>query len=467
MAAKTAPIEKSRESKRTNLGDLIEMFSVFRDINERWGKDNPFVQEIYRGVFEKKGSKPHTIDHVDCPACQAVDKIVRADLLGMAGQSFSEAAKVWQHVRRNSNSLRERTHESTDEYIAALSKFFGKIVMRSINPGMLKAYQAARKANAIAVGGRVVRPWSRKASDSRVNHEISVLAQMLKACRQWEKIRPYYFPLRLKNWSPREILSEQQEEELFEKVAGYPEAELAYYVAAITNNTTASGIELRCLKIDNVKLRPAGEISEIYIPPEACKNDHRPRKIALNEAARWAMDKVVKRAEKLGSTKPEHYLFPFRVKRNRYDPDRPATRWFLRCSWNHLRELSGFQQLRPHDLRHHAITRMLEKGVDGELVNAISGHVSQRMREFYSHQRVRVRYQAAQAIEPDYHVGKLVADGRRRSKQEKLKGKVKPQQTETASQPVQTDQDFEELKRLKIRVEQLLSMAKPRKGSTV
>ena len=110
---------------------------------------------------------------------------------------------------------------------------------------------------------------------------------------------------------------------------------------------------------------------------------------------------------------------------------------------------------------------MLENGVDGELVNAISGHVSKRMREFYSHQRVRVRYQAAQAIEPDYHVGRLVADGRRRSKQAKLKGKVKPQQTETASQPVQTDQDFEELKRVKIRVEQLLSMAKPRKGSTV
>src|SRR3954447_20517614 len=97
---------------------------------------------------------------------------------------------------------------------------FGKIRMSSINPGMLRAYQAARKSNAIAVDGKVVRPWSRMASNSRINHEINVLAQMLKACRQWEKIRPYYFPLRLKNWSPREILSEQQEEELFEKVAG-------------------------------------------------------------------------------------------------------------------------------------------------------------------------------------------------------------------------------------------------------
>ena len=94
------------------------------------------------------------------------------------------------------------------------------------------------------------------------------------------------------------------------------EAELAYCVATITNNTTASGVELRGLRLENVYLRPAGEISEIYIPPEACKNTHRPRKIALNEVAKWAVSKVYQRAIKLGSTKPEHYLFPIRVKRN-------------------------------------------------------------------------------------------------------------------------------------------------------
>jgi integrase len=273
--------------------------------------------------------------------------------------------------------------------------------------------------------------------------------------------------LKTDSWSPREILSEKEEEELFRKVAGYPEAELAYCIATITNNTTASGIELRNLKIENVYLRPTGEISEIYIPPDACKNNYRPRKIALNEVAKWAVSKVYQHALKLGSTEPDHYLFPIRVKRGEYDPARPASRWFLRCSWNHLRDISGFNQLRPHDLRHHAITRMLENGVDGELVNAISGHVSKRMREFYSHQRVRVRYEAAQAIEPDYDIRKLVADGRRRSKQERLKAKMKPQQKEPSARPVDTDNDLEELKRLKIKVDQLLAMAKPREGSTV
>jgi hypothetical protein len=64
---------------------------------------------------------------------------MKADLLGMAGQTFPEAAEVWQRVRRNFNGLRERTHESVDECVTALSKFFKNIRMGSINPGMLKA----------------------------------------------------------------------------------------------------------------------------------------------------------------------------------------------------------------------------------------------------------------------------------------------------------------------------------------
>jgi len=42
------------------------------------------------------------------------------------------------------------------------------------------------------------------------------------------------------------------------------------------------------------------------------------------------VSKVYRRAIKLGSTNPEHYLFPIRVKQGEYDPTRSATRWFPR-----------------------------------------------------------------------------------------------------------------------------------------
>jgi len=45
--------------------------------------------------------------------------------------------------------------------------------MRSINPGMLKAYQVARKSNAIAFAGKVHRGASTVESDGRL-HGIGV-----------------------------------------------------------------------------------------------------------------------------------------------------------------------------------------------------------------------------------------------------------------------------------------------------
>ena len=104
---------------------------------------------------------------------------------------------------------------------------------------------------------------------------------------------------------------------------------------------------------------------------------------------------------------------------------------------------------------------MLENGVDGELVNTLSGHVSQRMREFYSHQRVRVRYAAAQAIEPDYDVRKLVTDGRRRSRHERSKAQMQPRRKEPIQQRAGVDNDFEELNRIKARLDQLLAKIEP------
>ena len=44
-----------------------------------------------------------------------------------------------------------------------------------------------------------------------VNHEISVVGQMLTHCRLWQNVRPFYFPLSVKQWSPRTVLTEDEE----------------------------------------------------------------------------------------------------------------------------------------------------------------------------------------------------------------------------------------------------------------
>ncbi len=350
-----------------------------------------------------ESAEEHTLDHVNCPACRAANIALQAEKINISSLPFSEARKFWKLRRAQSTSLKERTHETDGGYMNALEKFFGKLRLRDITPGHLRGYQIARLHNLVRAAGRELHPWKQRAGNSAINHELSLLGRMLRHCRLWARIKPYYFPLDIPNWSPRDILSEEDEAEFFKTAADQPEAQLAYWIAAITNNTTAAGGELRGLRLKNIFLALPGEISEIYIPEDAVKNDSRPRKIALNDTARWAVEQCYKRALKLGSCEPDHYLFPFRTKGNAkvgtYDFTRPASRWFIRNSWNKLRAATGFMELKPHDLRHHCITRLLEKGVEPETVRAIAGHVTPKMMEYYAHHRKQVKYAAVMAIE--------------------------------------------------------------------
>jgi len=350
-------------------------------------------------TFSPAPSLEHTADHRNCPACVAANESLQGIRVNFAHLTLREAAARWTALREQSLSLHARTHETTQDYLNALGRFFGGLRLCDITPGHLRQYQIARLHNSILIQGQEKHPWKRPCGHSIINHELSVLSQILRHCRLWQRLEPFYFPLSLKHWSPRTILTEADEERLFSIAARHPEAALAYWVATITNNTTAAGIELRGLRLKHVFLPETG-IGEICIPEDAVKNTSRPRKLPLNQQARWAVEQCLKRALKLGCCEPDHFLFPFRIKRNLYDPTRQVSRFFLRKSWARLRAATGFDDLKPHDLRHHCITRLLENDVNPETVIAIAGHVSRRMLEYYAHQRTRVKYAAVLQIEP-------------------------------------------------------------------
>ena len=54
--------------------------------------------------------------------------------------------------------------------------------------------------------------------------------------------------------------------------------------------------------------------------------------------------------------------------------------------------------LRFHDLRHTAITKLAESLASEQTIMAISGHVSRRMLELYSHIRMEAKRKALDAI---------------------------------------------------------------------
>jgi hypothetical protein len=53
--------------------------------------------------------------------------------------------------------------------------------------------------------------------------------------------------------------------------------------------------------------------------------------------------------------------------------------------------------LRFHDLRHTIITELAEAGVPDHVMESISGYMSRRMLEHYSHVRIEAKRQALDA----------------------------------------------------------------------
>ena len=350
----------------------------------------------------------HTLGHKNCPACVRADAMLTIDAAEFSALTLAEAVPLWKQIREQRERLRPRTHEFTAGCFASLEKFFGDLRLKDITAGQLREYQIARTTNALATDRGVIHPWKKAAGHSAINHELSALGKLLHHCGLWERLHLYYAPLAIPRWSPRDVLNEDDEARLFDRVAIHPDAQLAYWVACITNNTSAAGCELRGLQLKHIHFRELRldedgvdqNPSEVEIPAEIVKNFNRPRKIPLNSVALWAFQQCYRRALACGSCRPEDYLFPLRVRIGVWDPGRGASRSWLRKSWAHLVRIAGVPGLHPHDLRHQFITRLLEMGEKPETVRAIAGHVNPKLTEYYSHFRRMVKYTALLQIEP-------------------------------------------------------------------
>jgi integrase len=91
--------------------------------------------------------------------------------------------------------------------------------------------------------------------------------------------------------------------------------------------------------------------------------------------------------------KPEHYVFPMATYRLngqgklqlvRFDPMAPQETF--KTSWGTAKKLANVQA-RWHDLRHTFVSCISETGSSDATVMALSGHISRKMLERYSHSR--------------------------------------------------------------------------------
>ena len=174
---------------------------------------------------------------------------------------------------------------------------------------------------------------------------------------------------------------------------GFSKVALGHHVVSL-----ASGCESRNLHLLDVILTEG--VPRIMVNADTAKNNFRGRVICLNENALAAIGRCLELAAKKGSCRPEHYLFPGRVVRGLWDPDKPASSSWLHHTWSELREATGLPWLTPHCFRHMCITGLLAKGVAPETVRQISGHVSEERMHHYSHTRHEDQKRALDTIAP-------------------------------------------------------------------
>lgn len=243
--------------------------------------------------------------------------------------------------------------------------------------------EAARCAEKLAGEWTVTQTlWAHPAGSNRIRKEVDLLLRILKSAKLWDdEKKQALLRLRAEESGVQRALTTEEQHRLLHVAAMRPEWQLIHQYCIVALQTTASTNELRALRLGDVFLGPH---PYIQIPRAGAKNKYRMRTIPLvTRDAEWAMEGLVARAQRLGSSGPGDYLFPIQKHRGEYDPSRPMTESGLKKPWDEVRKAAGLPRLRIYDLRHTGITRMAESNVPLPVAMSFAGHMTRKMQEHY------------------------------------------------------------------------------------
>jgi integrase len=310
--------------------------------------------------------------------------------------TFDQAAKLWLDTRIaapceghiSPRYIRRATEKDFRGGLRTLGLFFSCRKLADIKPRELSEYQRLRSRGE-APFIRQQRCHSKKelgpspVGPRVVNKELDLLIRLLKRAGCWTHLFEHTYEKLLVNESelPRALTPEEQERWL--RISSLqPRWAAVHWYSLLAFDTSLSTNELRAIRLGDINLQQ----QVISVPPDGAKNRYRLRTIALiSPEAQWAAEKLIERARSLGASSPQHYLFPYRLVRNQFDPTRPMSETGLRKVWDEVRMAAKLPGFRPYDTRHTAITRMAEEGIRIAVIMKCAGHVSARTSDHYTH----------------------------------------------------------------------------------
>jgi integrase len=213
----------------------------------------------------------------------------------------------------------------------------------------------------------------------------------LKRFKQWRRLEDDVKMLTESGGEPiGRVLTNEEQERLLKTAEDNPEWEHVWCAAQLAANTSMRGVEVKHVR------RKDFDAAKRVIHIRTSKNQTSKRVIPLNDSAFEAVQRMVNRSDALGHSEPQHYLW-CASQHHKLDPTKPASHW--NTAWRALRDAARLPGLRFHDLRHTVVTRLLEAGEPDHVVESITGHLSRRMLEHYSHIRLKAKKTALDRLD--------------------------------------------------------------------
>lgn len=269
-----------------------------------------------------------------------------------------------------------RTAKLESERLSLVKQHFGDVKLTAITPAAIAAFQRARHEAGVA--------------NRTINMDVGALRRVLKKFGRWRMLEDRVENLPENAKPIGRALSLDEQDRLMKAASSKAEWEHVWCAAVVAANTS-----MRPVEVKNLRWKHANLVDRT-VSVERSKNASSHRVIPLNRSAVKAFAQMLERAERLGVAAPEHFIWPA-CRWGKIDATRPMKKWD--SAWRSLRDAAGLPGLRFHDLRHTIITELAEMGIPDHVIESITGHLSRRMLEHYSHIRLDAKKKALDELD--------------------------------------------------------------------
>lgn len=267
---------------------------------------------------------------------------------------------------------RPLTQNAEKKRSASLVAFFGRYSLAAITAELIAEYRDAR----LAGDDRMKDGKAQPRAANTVRLELALLGHLFTiAVKEWGIGLPFNPVLNIRRPSPgpgrNRRLSIDEEQRLLAAVDQHSNPMLGWIVRiAIETGMRSSEITtLRCPQVD---------LERRIVRLIETKNTL-PRTVPLSKAATESFRLALDNPARPGDTDFVFYGEPGRDgKRRPYNFNKV---------WGEIKKRVGVVDFKFHDLRHEAVSRLVESGLSDQEVASISGHKSMQMLRRYTHLR--------------------------------------------------------------------------------